>query len=176
MYTTLSSSGSPLTTYLADLPYTCRDPFHVGHFATYTLRHLKIICKVDRYGNFYKCKSRNQKNYTHTSSEGAYIHREIIRDELEPLLRVAKKRSFQLELVLVQRNVCVEVLSDMLDTFTDVHSAFETAGADVKVTWQSRLVSSNASRLSCRLSREVNRSSRGLWAFGVLNSFSIWRM
>lgn len=161
MYRMLPSLESPLTTDLADLPHICRDPFGVGHCATYALRQLKIICKVDRYRIKNKCESRKRKQCTHTACERAYTYQEYIRRQLEPMLRVAQKRNFHLELLFIQRNIRLGVLSEVLEAFIDVYRAFETAGANVTVIWQyasktfKTAVPWNRDCKTCKLARDI---------------------
>lgn len=130
----LFAGKTPLTIRLDDVPYVCGDPFNIGHNGTSALRQFKIVCKIDRYRTRNKCRAR--ASCTHTASERVYTYRENIRHELAPLLQVAKKRNFQLELLFIQRNIRLGVLSEVLDAFSEVYWAFETAGANVTVTWQ----------------------------------------
>lgn len=130
----LFAGKNPLTVRLDDVPYICDDPFNISHNGASAIRQLKIVCKIDRYRTRNKCRAR--ASCTHTASERAYTYRENIRHELAPLLQVAKKRNFQLGLLFIQRNIRLGVLSEVLDAFSEVYWAFETARANVTMTWQ----------------------------------------
>jgi hypothetical protein len=110
------------------------DRFCVGFQAITVLRELSIYCKLDRYRTP-PFRHKLTPTCKHSDPETLFIDQDKLKADLKAFNTIVDKKNFRLEILLLQRNIRIAVLTESLDVFRDIRKTFVEQGADVQIIW-----------------------------------------
>lgn len=98
------------------------------------IRNLTVHCKIYRYRILPPGHAR-AVSCQHTVFETGQVSKASLKDDFSALLDIKKKRDFKLHVIIYQRSIRMEVISEVIEAVAGVVRHLQRYDACVTVSW-----------------------------------------